>query len=139
VELAVEERKKLNRIADRHGISLILLFGSALTGKRHAGSDLDIAVLFRKERSPTSPEYSELVHGFQKIFPDQPVDLSIINHADPLILKKITENCRLLYGAPGRLMELKIYTFKRYQDHRRYFEMERQYVEQLLKRTGMAS
>lgn len=139
MELAVEKREKLNRIAERHEMSLILLFGSALTGRRHADSDLDVAVLFRKEHSLTSAEYSELLHGLQEIFPDQPIDLGIINHADPLFLKKITENCRLLYGTPRRLMELKIYAFKRYQDHRRYFEMEQQYVERFLKRTGAAS
>jgi len=31
---------------------------------------------------------------------------------------------------------LKIYTFKRYQDHRRYFEMEQRFVEAFLKETS---
>ncbi len=139
MKFAAEEREKLTLVADRHGIRLILLFGSALTAKRHADSDLDIAVLFQKERGLTGAEYSELVHALQEIFPDQIVDLGILNHADPLFLKKVTENCRLLYGAPEKLMELKIYAFKRYQDHRRFFEMERRYVERFLKKTGAAS
>ena len=133
-----EEIEKLTRVADRHGIHLLLLFGSALTANRHSDSDLDIAVLFQEERGLTGAEYSQLVHALQEIFPDQTVDLGILNHADPLFLKKVTENCRLLYGAPERLVELKLYAFKRYQDHRRYFEMERRYVERFLKKAGAA-
>jgi hypothetical protein len=34
----------------------------------------------------------------------------------------------LLHGSPRRLHELKMYAFKRYQDHRRYLAMERDYV-----------
>jgi len=68
------------------------------------------------------------------LHPDHEVDVAIINHADPLFLKKITERCRLLYGSPRRLAELKIYAFKRYQDHRRYLALEREYVHRTLGR-----
>jgi len=34
----------------------------------------------------------------------------------------------LLYGPTRPLHELKIYAFKRYQDHRRFLAMERAYV-----------
>ena len=43
------------------------------------------------------------------LHPDHEVDVAIINHADPLFLRKITERCRLLYGsaaAPGRAEDL---------------------------------
>lgn len=136
MELNAESRETLNRIAEQHGISLILLFGSAVTGKRHPRSDLDIAVLFQKDQRLTSAEYSELAHGLQEIFPDRMIDLGIINHADPLFLKKITENCLLLYGSVRRLQELKLYAFKRHQDHQRYFQMEREYVKKFLKKAG---
>ena len=139
MNLDTEQGRKLNRVAQKHAIDLILLFGSAVTGKQHPSSDLDIAVLFQKERSLSSAEYSELVHSLREIFPDQTIDLGIINHADPLFLKKVTENCRILYGPPRKLMELKIYAFKRYQDHRRYFDMEQQYVKRFLKRAKVAS
>ena len=68
------------------------------------------------------------------LHPDHEVDVAIINHADPLFLKKISERCRLLYGSPRRLAELKIYAFKRYQDHRRYLDLEREYVQRTLAR-----
>jgi hypothetical protein len=83
--------------------------------------------------------YSDLLYDLHEVFPDREVDLSFINHADPLFLKKIVENCRILFGAPRQLQSLKIYAFKRYQDHRRYFQMEEAYVKRFLKKTGAAT
>ncbi len=60
------------------------------------------------------------------------MDLAILNHADPLFLKKVTEDCRLLFGAPKELARLNLYAFKRYQDHRRYFDLERHFVAKAL-------
>ena len=56
------------------------------------------------------------------------MDVAVLNHADPLFLKQVTERCELVYGSPRRLAEFKMYAFKRYQDHRRYLNMERAYV-----------
>jgi predicted nucleotidyltransferase len=118
---------ELNEIAKRYGVRLVLQFGSSVTGKIHARSDVDIAVLL--DHSETSFQaYADLLDDFQRLFPGREVDLALINHADPLFLKKITDDCQLLYGRAEQLQELKIYAFKRYQDHRRYFEMERQYA-----------
>jgi len=120
-------------IARRHGIALLLEFGSAVTGQMHPRSDLDLAVLF--DRPVVSfRELADLRHELQGLDPTREVDLAIINHADPLFLKKITDRCRLLHGSPRRLAELKIYAFKRYQDHRRYLALERAYVDRTLER-----
>ena len=72
--------------------------------------------------------HAELVTDLQALVPGRDVDVALINGADPLFLKKITERCRLLYGSPSALHELKLYAFKRYQDHRRFLAMERAYV-----------
>jgi hypothetical protein len=40
----------------------------------------------------------------------------------------------LLFGAPRDLHALKMYAFKRYQDHRPYLAMERTYVAQAIRR-----
>jgi hypothetical protein len=49
-------------------------------------------------------------------------------------LKKILESCRLLYGDPRDLQRLRIYGFKRYQDHRRFLDLERRYVRDAIRR-----
>jgi predicted nucleotidyltransferase len=118
-------------IAQKHGIILLLRFGSSVTGMLHARSDVDLAVLL--ERVPCSLQaHGELLQDLQQLFPHRDVDLALLNRADPLFLRKITEACHLLHGSPGALQRLKIYAFKRYQDHRKYLELERQYVERAL-------
>lgn len=54
--------------------------------------------------------------------------MTVLNHADPLFLKRVTERCQLLAGSPARLQRLQVYAFKRYQNHRRCLELERDYV-----------
>jgi predicted nucleotidyltransferase len=125
-------REELEAVARRHGIILLLRFGSSATGRLHARSDVDLAVLL--ERVPESLEaHAELIQDLQALCPEREVDLAIINRADPLFLKKITEACELVYGPVQALQRLRIYAFKRYQDHRRYLEMERRYVERAVR------
>jgi predicted nucleotidyltransferase len=125
--------RALEKIAQRHGIELLLEFGSVVSGHLHPRSDLDLAVLF--DRPVVSfRELADLRHELQALGPGREVDLAVINHADPLFLRKITEQCRLLHGSPRRLAELRIYAFKRYQDHRRYLALEREYVKRTLER-----
>ena len=124
--------ERLADVARRRGIRLLLQFGSSVTGRLHPGSDVDLGVLL--DRAPTSlADHADLVAELQALVPDREVDVAIINHADPLFLKKITEAVKLLYGSPRALHELKMYAFKRYQDHRRYLALERDYVERRIR------
>ena len=122
---------QLGAIAKDYGLLLVLQFGSSVTGKAHGRSDVDIAVLLDRPEI-SFQKHAKLLEGLQRLFPGREVDLAIINHADPLFLKKITDDCLILYGAVERLQGLKIYAFKRYQDHRKYFAMERQYAAKYL-------
>jgi predicted nucleotidyltransferase len=121
----------LEDLRRRRGIALVLQFGSTVHGATHAGSDLDVAVLFERER-PAMQAVAEIAHELQELFPEREVDLAVLNHADPLFLKQVLERCRLLAGSSRRLAELKVYAFKRYQDHRRYLALERRHVRRAL-------
>ena len=127
----VAAASEIDDIARRHGIALILQFGSTVDGAVHEKSDLDIGVLFDR-RPPGLAETGEIAHELQMLFPDREVDLAVLDRADPLFLKQVLERCRLLAGSPRRLAELKIYGFKRYQDHRRYLALEAQHVRRVL-------
>lgn len=122
------DAERLSAVCRMHGVRLLLQFGSTVSGRTHATSDVDLAVLL--ERRPASLDaHAELLGDLQALLQGREVDLALINGADPLFLKKITERCELLYGSPRALYELKIYAFKRYQDHRRFLAMERAYVK----------
>lgn len=120
-------------IAADHRILLILQFGSSVSGKLHERSDIDIAVQFDGEPAGLSAR-AALIADLQALFPDNPVDLVILNHADPLLLKKVMETCRLLYGDLHRYHNLRILAYKRFQDHRRFLAMERDYVRRALQK-----
>jgi uncharacterized protein len=127
------DTRRIDEIAHRHGIALILEFGSTVTGRTHPRSDVDLGVLLR-DPAPSFEKLGELGHDLGSLYPGREVDLAIINHADPLFLKRITDRCRLLYGSPRRLAELRMYAFARYQDHRRYLSLEPEYVRRTLHR-----
>ena len=103
-------------------------FGSTVTGQTHAQSDLDLGVLL--ERVPESfGALSDLIAELQALADGREVDLTVLNHADPLLLKQVIEHSRLLYGSERRFQALQLQAFKRYQDYRPYLAMERAYVE----------
>ncbi len=122
---------QLEAIAHKYGARLILQFGSTVSGKTHPRSDVDIAVLL--ERHDLSlRDRVELQHDLQSLFTDRDVDLVILNRADPLLLKQVSDRCARLYGSEREFQRFRLLAFKRYQDHGRYFEMERRYVERML-------
>lgn len=129
------DTSSLAEVAARNRVTLLLQHGSTVSGRVHAHSDLDLAALFATEDVPLSV-VTALSEDLQALSPDREVDLAVLNHADPLFLKKIVENCRLLYGSPRRLAELRMYAYKRYQDHRRFLALERSYVTRALQRLG---
>ena len=129
IEAAVAE------LAKKHGVELLLQFGSSVTGQMHAQSDVDFAVLL--DRPPDSlAAQADLIGDLQALVPGREVDVAFLNHADPLLLKQVCERCDLVYGSRRRLDELKMYAFTRYQDHRPYFALERDYVERAGAQTG---
>ncbi len=119
-----------DEIARRHGARLLVQYGSTVTGRTHAGSDVDIAVLFEGE-----PEYARvgrLLADLQGAFPGREVDLGLLNHADPLFLKKVIDSARLLAGSPRELACLRMFGFRRYQDHRRFLRLEERHLDRFL-------
>lgn len=118
-------------IAERHGVLRLLLFGSLATGTVHARCDVDLAALLDRTQLSLR-DHASLLDDLQGQFPGQEVDLAILNHADPLFLKKIMEPCRLVYRDPRRLQPVRIYALKRYHDHRKYRDMERRFVARSL-------
>ena len=128
---AAQRADRLEGLARRRGIRLMLQFGSTVAGKTHPRSDTDIAVLFESGQVPLRALF-EVGEELRDVFPGQEIDLAVLNHADPLFLKQITDRCRLLFGRPRDLAALRLYAFKRYQDYRRFLALERRFVSSRL-------
>ena len=122
---------RLGQVVSEHGAELLVQFGSTVTGTEHPGSDLDLAVLFR-DGDRLADRASDLSLALQACFPGREIDVAVLNHADPLLLRQVTGRGVLLSGSPNRWQEFRAYAFRRYQDHQRFFEMERAYVERAI-------
>jgi len=117
-------------IARRHGARLLVQFGSTVSGHVHPASDVDVAVLF--EGDPTYTRLGGLLADLEPVFRGRAVDLGLLHRADPLFLKKVLENARLLAGSPRDLALLRLYAFRRYQDHRRFLRLEERHLDRFL-------
>lgn len=123
-------KKQIKRIAEKYNFSLVLIFGSQITKKTHPNSDLDIAVLAKEVLN--AQKHSQALFDIAEVFPDQKIDLVFINLANPLLLRKILENCKLIYGSTTNLNNLRIYSFKKYCDYKKYFDLEEKFVHNFL-------
>jgi predicted nucleotidyltransferase len=122
----------LRSIAQRHGLRIAVVFGSVARQQTHARSDVDVGVVL--DRVLDYAELADLEHDVQQLFPDRKVDLVVLNHADPLLLKQVFDNYHVLYGDPRDIQRLRLLAFRRYQDHRKYFDLERAYVRDFIRR-----
>ena len=131
------QKAQLKKIAVKHRLKLIIAFGSQVTKNTHPGSDLDIAVLSRKNEI-SFQELTALTSALGKVFPGKEIDLCFINRADPLLLKKISETPILLYGRRRSFEEFRCYAFSRYDDYKPYFKLEELFVRDSIRKLSHA-
>ncbi|MBF8259576.1 MAG: Nucleotidyltransferase domain protein [Actinobacteria bacterium] len=134
--LSPETRCSIADIARKRGLSLVVLFGSVAANDARPDSDIDIAVKFGGG-DPGLFRILEVQEEISGLFGGRKVDLSVLNRADPLFMKKIAERCEFLFAEPGEESAFLLMAFRRYQDHRKYLDMERDFAAEYVK--GIAS
>ena len=110
---------------------LVVAFGSQVTGRTHAASDLDLAVLLD---TPQRDDPLRLMADLQAVFSHCEVDVVWLHRADPLIAWYALRQPRLLFGDPGDLARYQVYTWRRFVEYQPFFELEADAV-----RRGIAS
>jgi predicted nucleotidyltransferase len=128
-----ETMRSIAGMARKRGLSLVVLFGSVAADAARTDSDIDIAVKF-VGGDPGLLRTLEVQEEISGLFRGRKIDLSVLNRADPLFMKKIAERCEILYAEPGEAGAFLLMAFKRYQDHRKYLDMERDFVADYVKR-----
>lgn len=119
----------LEQVAERRGIRLLLAFGSAVTGRAHPASDLDLAVLVTP---PERGDWLDLMSELQRIFPDRQVDLAWLHRADPLFAWQVYRHARLLYGDADEFARRRAYAWRRFVDYAPFFALEAEAVRRRL-------
>jgi predicted nucleotidyltransferase len=118
-------RAQLAEVARRHGVRLLVAFGSQVSGRTHAASDLDLAVLVDPQRRG---DPMRLLADLQALFPRRPVDLVWLDRADPLLGWYALRRPWLLFGERSELVRRQVYAWRRFVEYRPYFEREAEAV-----------
>jgi predicted nucleotidyltransferase len=78
------------------------LYGSAARGEAHAGSDLDIAVLFEETPPATLNGLRLDIAGEIERIIGKPVDLVVLNRASPDLVHRVLRDGVLLHESDAR-------------------------------------
>ena len=131
IKLTEKETKELGAVAEKHGLKLLVLFGSSATGKTHKESDIDVAYLAKKDLELS--EEARLIIELMPILKSQSVDLVNIHLAPPLLLYAIADHGKVLYQAdPLNFYELQAYAFKRYVEAKPLFELKERRLKEYI-------
>ncbi|MDR7556540.1 MAG: nucleotidyltransferase domain-containing protein [Armatimonadota bacterium] len=129
-----EQHQHLARIAAQHRLRMVVAFGSAVTGKVHATSDLDLAVLPEESADLALQDLAALLDALDRAFAPLKVDLVVLPRADPLLLKKIFETGVLLHGDERDFRWYRVYAHRRFSEYQPYFRLEAQATRALVRR-----
>ena len=129
LKINLDQKQKIKEIGKKNGLLFAVAFGSATTGKRSAETDLDIAVLTKKE--PDYRLFKKLFSAFSDVFEGENVDLRFLNGADPLFRSQAVKNGQLLYGNRKGFDEFRAYAYRSLiDDGRKYFPYLEKLIEQ---------
>lgn len=124
------DTKKLEQIRQKYELELVMIHGSQATGQVHAKSDVDVAVTTKGREGKVAR--LELIADLNMALATSEVDLTVLDKADPLLLKTVTDTAIRVAGAQTDFFKLKLLAFHRYNDYLPYLELERQVVRSQL-------
>lgn len=136
MEIGPETGPRVAAVARAHGIRLLLAFGSQVSRRTHAASDLDLAVLLDTAHGDHP---LRLLADLQAAFPEQEVDVVWLHRADPLIAWHALRQPRLLFGDPTDLARRQAYAWRRFVEYAPFFEFEADAVRRGIARFRRAS
>ena len=121
----------IKRLAEKYQLSLVLLFGSQASGDVHKESDIDIGIMPNKNL--TFEQEINLAAEFFNV--SNKIDLTNLRKAPPLLLKKVIENCQVLYQiSPSEFSVFEVYALNRHKEAAPLYEMHFQSVKDFAKR-----
>ncbi len=86
---------KLEDLASKYELNLILVFGSRVTGDVHPRSDTDVGIYGQHILSET--EKIQLAYEFSNVFRTDDIDLVDLKTASPLLRKEVLKNYKILF------------------------------------------
>ena len=129
------DKSKIEKIAEKYGLRLLILFCSQAGEKKHlhAESDFDVAYLGKKDLD--LEEEAKLISDMMPVFQSEKVDLANLKKADPLLLKQIFEDHELLYSHnPNDYYRYKVYSERKFKEASPLFELREYLLNRFLEK-----
>jgi len=123
------DNEKLQEIAKKYKLVLIVLFGSYARGHANPESDVDIAVQTKLREHDWQWEF-DLIKDLVFALDCGNLDIVFINSANPLLMFEIATDGIPLYEADeGKFQDFQIYAAKRHNDAFKIYRLEQLYLE----------
>jgi len=130
-----EKIKKIRGILKNYELQLLILFGSYGEENFTKNSDIDLAVkvnLFKKLKE----NQLQILNQLSALFEHHPVDLVLLNHADPLIKFKVASEGKLLYQDDENLFEnFQVKAAAEHNDALKFYQLDKKFIEDFLERS----
>ena len=129
-----EIKKRLSPLLGREGLRLVLLFGSAASGRTHRGSDIDLAFLF-----DGPPDILELTNDVTRLLRTSSVDVVDLQRTSPLLAFAAVKSGTVLFErSPGLFNEFFSRAFRMYVDTKKLREAQAALVRSFLEERRLA-
>ena len=120
--LAPDKKSEVAALAQKYGISLLMLFGSQATGKTHERSDADFAFASQRKLSPR--EIAEMAFELTALTAFPRIELVDVRDAPPMLLRNIATTGIAAYEAEAlAFARFKIYAIKRFMEAKKLFTL----------------
>jgi len=124
---------KLQSIARKYNLDLIVVFGSQAKGRAVPGqSDIDVAVRFVKRPWGHGERELDLMAELAQAFKGNgEVDVAFLNGASPLLLYQVAATGQLVYEKRSGLFSMfRVYAARRYDDNHKFFVQRERYMKE---------
>lgn len=119
-----------NDILKKHNLSFIVMHGSRVTGKTHAKSDFDIAVL--QKNKDAKLDLLGLYADLATVLKKDRIDVTNLTHANPLLAQNVSLKSKILAGSKKEYEKFTLSAFHKYSDYLPYFKKEAEFVKERL-------
>ena len=103
--IADKIKPQIKKLAEKHGLSLVILFGSQVAGKTHKESDYDFAYLSDKKLS--FEDEGKIIIDLAEVIgarDERLINLTDIKKAGAFLLKEIFDRHHVLFTPTGMFM-----------------------------------
>jgi len=128
-------KPKIDNLAKKYNLSLVILYGSHARGKVHKESDIDIAVL--GARPIPFEKLIDLNNEFAEIFKVKEIDVKSLHNTNSLFRYQVMYKGILLYGKSYNYNSFKSYAFRDYYDSQDLLRLKEVFIKKRLQNLGV--